>query len=302
MLTSSFVDGFVSRNDSCCKRDFEILENARSCIFHFDISVSHLQCPMRVDRQTHKPPVMTHRKRKASNPQFEKQPSRKIVKSTASAARQDRQVARLNGRICSICFESKLPADFPASNDLPDGCKHTLNICRSCFTRSITHDIGHKPRDHVGCPECGARWDDYFLNIYAEPEPFAVFEALDLLRVLEAMPEFRYCLRPGCNGGQLHEGGEAAPIVTCTECGYQTCFTHRVAWHTGLTCENFDASEETETETRNRVNGEEKKLRETVRPCPRCNVDIEKDGGCDHMTCKYDGIGLQYTCMIHALM
>lgn len=27
-------------------------------------------------------------------------------------------------------------------------------------------------------------------------------------------------------------------------------------------------------------------LPKTVKPCPRCDVLIEKDGGCDHMTCQ----------------
>ena len=239
---------------------------------------------------------MADRKREATFPGHKKHPPYKIIKRTPSAARLG-DVARharrvlLSARACSICFESKLPADFPASEDLPTACAHNRDICRACITTSITDGIVQKPRDHMGCPECGARWDDCFLKLYAQPEAFAVFEALDVLRVLEAMPEFRRCLRPRCNGGQLHEAGDAAPIVTCIECGYKTCFTHRVVWHTGLTCKDFDMSEETEEKTRDRVNTEEKKVREIVRPCPRCNVDIEKTGGCDNMYCKYFGRG-----------
>lgn len=181
-----------------------------------------------------------------------------------------------------------MPTDYPAPKDLPTACRHNLDICRACITRSITADMAQKARDGIGCLECGAPWDDYFLRLYAEPEAFAVFETLDVLRVLEAMPEFRRCIRPGCGGGQLHEAGDAAPIVTCSDCGHKMCFTHRVMWHTGLTCADFDNPEEEETKTqrRERVRREEMEVRKTVRPCPRCQVDIEKDGGCDNMYCE----------------
>lgn len=229
---------------------------------------------------------MADRKRKASDPLVKEQASRKITNGETSAARLDRVAAHLRSQTCSICFESKVPADLPASKDLPTACAHNLDICRACITRSITDDIAQKSRDRIGCPQCGTPWDDYFLRLYAEPKAFAVFEALDVLRVLEAMPDFRRCLRPGCDSGQLHEAGDAAPIVSCIECGYKTCFTHRIAWHTDVTCADFDASEEMEEQTRARVTKEENETRNTVRPCPHCNVDIEKDGGCDHMHCE----------------
>lgn len=99
------------------------------------------------------------------------------------------------------------------------------------------------------------------------------------------MPEYRRCISPGCDGGQLHDAGDAAPIMTCIACGHKMCFTHRVVWHTGLTCADFDTSKETKTQTRERVSREEVEVRKTVRPCRGCNVDSEKAGGCENMCC-----------------
>ena len=230
---------------------------------------------------------MTDMKRKIPHRYHIEKRSRQTPKAARAPVARTSHLASLNRyQLCSICLGSKLLTEFPAPEDLPTTCAHAFNICRACISRSVADDLARKPRDRIGCPEYGARWDDHFLKLYAEAKAFAVFEALDVLRVLEAMPDFRQCLRPGCNGGQLHEAGEAAPIVTCIKCGHKTCFTHRVAWHTGLSCADFDASEETKEQTRDKVQREEEEVRESVRPCPHCNVDIEKDGGCDHMYCE----------------
>lgn len=38
-------------------------------------------------------------------------------------------------------------------------------------------------------------------------------------------------------------------------------------------------------------------LPENVRPCPRCDVLIEKDGGCDHITCSQCGFDFLWSTM-----
>ncbi|EEY19611.1 conserved hypothetical protein [Verticillium alfalfae VaMs.102] len=45
----------------------------------------------------------------------------------------------------------------------------------------------------------------------------------------------------GCGSGQIHETGAEQPIVICLHCSGRSCFTHEVAWHDGLTCEEFDS-------------------------------------------------------------
>jgi hypothetical protein len=54
------------------------------------------------------------------------------------------------------------------------------------------------------------------------------------------MKEFIWCSNPQCQIGQLNEGGKENHIVTCYYYHQKTCFTHRVKWHKGVICEEYD--------------------------------------------------------------
>lgn len=44
-----------------------------------------------------------------------------------------------------------------------------------------------------------------------------------------------------CGSGQLHITGKDQPIVTCLHCGHRSCFTHNLAWHENMSCEEYDS-------------------------------------------------------------
>jgi len=103
---------------------------------------------------------------------------------------------------------------------------------------------------------------------------------------LKNNPEYRQCLRPGCSYGQLHEDGEKAPLVRCGDCSFRMCYVHNIPWHENQTCSEY---------TYNLGRGGEKKREEEAsqiavaklsKPCPSCRSPIEKNQGCDHMTCR----------------
>ena len=77
--------------------------------------------------------------------------------------------------------------------------------------------------------------------------------------------------------------------MECSKCSALTCFKHRVPWHEGKTCAEFEFPDpglkgkrlvEWKKDERSR-----KKIKKDTKPCPKCKVPIEKDGGCDHMYC-----------------
>jgi hypothetical protein len=92
-------------------------------------------------------------------------------------------------------------------------------------------------------------------------------------------------LRPGCDSGQIHEGGDSQPIMTCTKCQYKSCWTHHMPWHSGQTCDEY------EVERKERVAQEVASMQildETTKICPntKCGLHVVKISDCDHMTCK----------------
>ena len=245
-------------------------------------------------KRTKKQPTTTSNsspstKRKAANPQLKTQPRRKKYKKSSispnATLTSSREAHKFATKTCSICFEDKTLNDYPTPDTLPSTCRHDLSICSVCIGTSLAEDIASKPHDLVGCPQCGEAWDRSIIECFATSKAFSQYEEQGIMMLLEAMPNFRRCAAPGCRSGQLHEAGDEQPIMNCGSCGFRTCFHHRVAWHEGKTCEEYDRERNMDAKTKMRVEREEKQLRKTVRSCPGCNVEILKLGGCDHMTC-----------------
>lgn len=70
-------------------------------------------------------------------------------------------------------------------------------------------------------------------------------------RTVKDMPDFTRCPNPDCDSGQVHEGGDAHPFVTCAACNTQFCFRHRIptqprpeqqtpSQHENMTCDEYD--------------------------------------------------------------
>jgi E3 ubiquitin-protein ligase RNF144 len=70
------------------------------------------------------------------------------------------------------------------------------------------------------------------------------------------------------------------PIVICGGCGAKSCYKHEVIWHEGQTCKDYDESKKQPDFATNAY------LSRTTKTCPMCTMHIEKNEGCNHMTCK----------------
>lgn len=106
-----------------------------------------------------------------------------------------------------------------------------------------------------------------------------------MLKLLSAEPGFRWCLRPGCPNGQLYDDTEYLdPHIVCGECAFESCFTHQVPWHEGLSCDQYESQREHGDPDYAQT---QDWIREHSKPCPGCGANVQKDDGCFHMTCEY---------------
>lgn len=103
-----------------------------------------------------------------------------------------------------------------------------------------------------------------------------------------SIPNFAMCLNPGCVSGQIHDRGDDEPIMTCKDCNFKMCFVHKLPWHEGKTCAEYDA--ERGEEIRSQEAASRQVIAETATICPniKCGIPIQKNGGCDHMTCEFN--------------
>lgn len=258
----------------------------------FDNTVYQDTLPVMSKQSEHS--IMTRStKRKAFDASFAPQPLSKQARasSVAKEARTSRRIYGILWNSCNVCLEQKNIDEFPMPKDLPIGCHHTMNVCRACIADSLAVKLNERSYERVGCPLCHRSWDRSFIVMYAISLDLQIYDDQSLMRTLETLPEFRHCLGPNCRGGQLHDGGSEQPIVTCNECGYQSCFDHLVKWHKSMTCEEYDNPKESPSQTKARTIQEENNLYEgnigrRVKPCPGCKVPISKVDGCNHMTCE----------------
>ncbi|CAF1026637.1 unnamed protein product [Adineta steineri] len=187
---------------------------------------------------------------------------------------------------CAVCMETKLLEEFETY--YTNNCVHpNRRICNNCLYEYIrnTWNIG----SNINCPECSIPLShitihEILLN-HDDNALYERYEQFDLNRSLEQHPEFIWCAH-GCGSGQLNEGATMNKIVQCVNCHKLTCFTHRCPWHDGMTCEEYEMPR-----TNGQMHASERWINVNTKECPTCHSHIEKNEGCDHMTCwkcKYE--------------
>jgi ribosomal protein S27AE len=185
----------------------------------------------------------------------------------------------LRKRNCIGCNERKgLFRDFPKFSCCTN---HEANVCRSCISQNAATKLdSYRQQGWAACtcPLCEKRVPTKeFLRILPRDQAHNLKEL-----VKEASPStkenWRWC--PGCNSGALYTS--EFDMITCGKCDVKACFKHRMRWHEGLTCYQYDKS------TMGRMaKANEDLIKMTTKACPFCGFYAEKGSGCNDVLCKY---------------
>ncbi|KAK0117367.1 hypothetical protein ONS96_013197 [Cadophora gregata f. sp. sojae] len=73
--------------------------------------------------------------------------------------------------------------------------------------------------------------------------------------------------------------------MNCNLCGFKTCALHKLPWHEGFSCEEFDC-DESQIERLEADEATAKLLSKNSKVCPACNQGVTKTDGCDHLQCR----------------
>eukprot|EP01065_Artemidia_motanka_P051622 TRINITY_DN9132_c0_g1_i1.p1 TRINITY_DN9132_c0_g1~~TRINITY_DN9132_c0_g1_i1.p1 ORF type:complete len:518 (+),score=132.35 TRINITY_DN9132_c0_g1_i1:69-1622(+) len=197
---------------------------------------------------------------------------------------------------CSICC---IPQSDQKFAGLPCGHK----FCLPCWRQYLEAKVAAGPDDSMGtrCPEvgCAARVPrelfvgDTAVVSAAHSERYLAFE---LEAYVTDSSKLRWCPGRGCSRCLYVE--DAAPSasgepigVRCT-CGEDFCFFCGAESHAPSSCEVFllwRRKEVSEDE-----NGSW--MAANTKPCPGCGSMIEKNGGCNRITCRKCGLGFCWMC------
>lgn len=190
-----------------------------------------------------------------------------------------------SARECCVCLVVKLEEEFTPPNS--QQCKHHIRmVCNACTSQSVKAFLNDNFNGLMICPEsdCNAKLSTtsirQILHLNNDTTSLEKHDNFLMRQTLGKMSNFYWCAH-GCGSGQIDD---RTPIwdmkTTCLNCGKDTCTMHRIKWHEGVTCEKYD-------QIHVPVDGMTQKwMNQYSKTCPKCNVKIEKNGGCFHMKCK----------------
>ncbi|KAI6245508.1 E3 ubiquitin-protein ligase dbl4 [Erysiphe necator] len=186
------------------------------------------------------------------------------------------------GFMCDICYEDDSDLQSFA---LKCGHRYCIHCYRHYLSQKIL-DEGEAARIQCAKEGCKRIMDAKSINILVTPNLKNRYNELLTRTYVEDKEKIRWCPAPDCVnaiecGIKKKDLDKVVPTVTCL-CRYRFCFGCGLADHQPAPCElvkKWLKKCEDDSETANWISANTKE-------CPRCNSTIEKNGGCNHMTCR----------------
>jgi len=181
---------------------------------------------------------------------------------------------------CGTCGE-----EVPRQDSFALGCSHTF--CSTCWTSWVEAELESK-----GPASIRTRCQGYKCSLILPTDDqcrFLSAEKAEKIRqwlvfdfVGSHSKVFKFCPSPACEmNAQKREGIDRVGIVQCA-CGSAFCFECLLVNHRPASCE--DAARWNDKNTSDGLNAQW--ITVNTKACPKCAAHIQKNQGCNHMTCK----------------
>jgi len=179
-----------------------------------------------------------------------------------------------NNPTCPVCLdEASYPERLPCGHAYCPGC---LNSLLTAVVDNKTFPImciGNEATCHVpiALP---------FIRQFLTPYSFKrLLEAAFAAYLEQNTMQFQYCRTSGCKQTYRRQTISNADVISCPSCLARSCSSCGVEHDDDLSCEEYEIRrQETQFVDLARLKG--------YRRCPKCNVVVEKLGGCDNMYCR----------------
>uniref|UniRef100_A0A7S2IJU9 RBR-type E3 ubiquitin transferase n=1 Tax=Helicotheca tamesis TaxID=374047 RepID=A0A7S2IJU9_9STRA len=194
-------------------------------------------------------------------------------------------------RFCEICFED---GGFAPEDMISMPCGH--EFCRDCW-RGFANNMVREGTSCLNytCPQVGCNEKVTEVEIKkAAPQLLPAYKKHQLKAFVDTNMYSRWCPGIGCErvavGNPLLSVSEK---VSCSDCDTMFCFKCGEEPHSPMTCHDLirwkdKCKDESETA---------KWITVYTKVCPKCKTRIEKNGGCNHMTCRKCNHEFCWICM-----
>ncbi len=201
----------------------------------------------------------------------------------------------------NFCYKKVGACDHEAcKNCLRDWCSaKVFNFSKniSIFLRFIFFKINEGSLEircpFIGCKQLMSYKDIKALftanpNIPTEARLPLMFKRFDdnlLFHSVNLMSDMRFC--PVCHvGAFLPQSGNACRSVECRECAFKFCPECVTSAHGDTACTDMDKRSAADAAQLHEARLNEDWKKQHTRRCPQCQVNIQRNDGCSHMTCK----------------
>ncbi|CAH8666504.1 unnamed protein product [Schistosoma margrebowiei] len=184
-----------------------------------------------------------------------------------------------NEIVCDICFLSTTPSQMFGLS-----CAHYF--CLTCWQRYLKIKIMEESQiDRIYCPSSNCRiivQDEVVFQMITDQNVRKHFHKLISSSFVLHNRALTWC--PGVNCGHaVRCFGPREPYqITCTNCSECFCFACGQPWHDPVRCEQL----RTWIKKLENDSGTLGWIAANTKECPKCRATIEKNGGCNHMTCR----------------
>lgn len=193
---------------------------------------------------------------------------------------------------CPICCEDGELETFALS------CGH--RYCKDCYERYLIEKVVEEGEVRkLLCPgdSCKLSLNESVVQLLVEPPVFDRYLRLLDRAYVDDHDNIKWCPAPNCEnavecGASLRQLKHVIPSVTCAA-GHSFCFGCALDEHQPCICSIVKIwlkKCEDDSETSNWISANTKE-------CPKCSSTIEKNGGCNHMTCRKCKYEFCWVCM-----
>jgi len=186
---------------------------------------------------------------------------------------------------CEICDESA--PTRTVNCPITSSCSHpsARQICRPCLEKHIEAQMSTQSWDSITCwvPRCDAVLQYKDMEKFAAPSDFERYNEFLTRRAMGDEETYILCAHPGCRSGGYADL-KSISFFDCPVCRGRTCVTCHIRYHAGEPCPE---SQEVKRRAQADEDATVAEIARISKLCPNeCGTSIEKNEGCDHMTCK----------------